>query len=97
VPAPPNAARGTLTLIGHEFPPESEFSLSIDTNATLLTGLIDEGGEFSLVLDLPAELVPGPHVLRVCVDCRSGGTELETLANFVVADPAVESSATPTP
>lgn len=93
-PAPPNAASGSFILIGRNFAPNTRYSISLDNSGALFTGLVSAEGEIALTVNLPPGTVPGPHVVRVCADCREGGRQQEALTAFIVADP--RTTATPT-
>jgi hypothetical protein len=98
-PAPPNAvaANGILIVQGQHFAPNTRYTININSEPTLLSGSVGPEGDIALPVTLPGQLPPGPHVIRVCADCREGGAQQEALAVFIVADPRITPSATPQP
>ncbi len=94
-PAPPNTASTTLDIFGQHYAPKTPFTISLDDNASaLLTGTVKDDGSISETLELPEGLSAGPHVIRICADCRSRGAQQETFAVFLVAPANL--TATPT-
>lgn len=96
-PAPPNAAAGSFVLMGANFRPNSRYTVSFDGGPENISGGTGEDGGFEQNITVPVNLGPGPHIVRVCVDCRIGGAQQEVLAVFVVADPARTPTPTPLP
>ena len=94
-PEPPNAASGSFILIGQNFKANARYSVNLDDSGTLFEGLVSAEGEVALTVNLPPGIAPGPHVVRVCADCREGGAQQETLAAFLVADPRTTPTQTP--
>ncbi len=93
IPAPPNAAFGSLILNAENLKPNSFYSINLDNGAIAATGRTTAEGTVVTSVELPAALSSGPHVVRLCVDCESGGANQELIAAFVAADPQT----TPTP
>jgi hypothetical protein len=93
-PVPPNATGGVVTVIGQNFTPGRPYSIRIDTNPTdLANGVVNSDGTLGQVVTLPFNIAPGPHTIRVCVDCLSGGNaRQEQFAVVIVA----EANTTPT-
>lgn len=96
-PAPPNTVSGALIVFGQNFAPNTRYTVNLDREPVLLSGLVDPNGEIALTVDLPPGTAPGPHVVRVCGDCRPNGAQQEALAAFIVADPNVTLTPTAQP
>src|SRR5690606_13251818 len=96
-PAPPNRASGSLIVFGENFAPNVRYTVNLDNAPTIESGLTSREGTIALTVSLPAGIQPGPHVVRVCVDCRPGGVSQEAVAAFLVANPAITPTATPQP
>lgn len=93
-PAPPNTLRDRVTVIGQGFAANAQFVVRLDDNpAVLFTGRTSDDGTLAALVNLPATVSAGPHVLRVCADCRPGGQQQEAFAVINVAPPNL----TPTP
>jgi hypothetical protein len=86
-----------LALAGHHYAVGLAYTVNIDNGEIVASGQVDEQGEIFVTMALPPDLQPGPHVLRVCVDCRVGGIQQETFIAFLVADPVSTPSPTPAP
>ena len=95
--APPATVRESFILFGENFAPDSRYTINLDSEPTMLSGQVNTRGEIALTVQLPSNISPGPHVVRVCVDCRSGGAQQEAVAAFIVADPQIAPSSTPQP
>jgi hypothetical protein len=103
-PGPPNAittdANGnySFSLSGQRFSPGKRFEVLLDTDLQEIgRGTTSSSGDFQLTVRLPVDIVPGPHIIQVCVDCRAGGVQQAQYASVVVADPDVTPSPTPRP
>jgi len=97
-PAPPNAASDRFTLVGQHFSPGNRFTVRLDAEARdLARGTVEDDGTLVVTVRLPADVLPGPHTIQVCADCRAGGINQAQYAPLVVADPDVTPTATPSP
>jgi hypothetical protein len=94
-PAPPNAVQGSFVLTAHDFAPGRRYTIRLDMEPENISGSIGDDGSLVLTVNVPANLAPGPHTVRICVDCRPGGAQQAAYAVFLVADRA--RTATPTP
>jgi hypothetical protein len=92
-PVPPRAATGSFTLVGVGFVANERFSIRLDDGPEVQSGRTDEGGNLFAVVNLRANVTPGPHIVQLCVDCEPDGLQQAMFAIVVVADP----NATPTP
>jgi hypothetical protein len=92
-PVPPRTASETFTLVGVGFAANQRFSISLDGGPELQAGRTDEGGNLFAVVNLPVNIVPGPHIVQLCVNCEPDGLQQAMFAIVVVADP----NTTPTP
>jgi hypothetical protein len=94
-PAPPNTVSSTLDIFGQHFAAKTTYTISLDNDGqAILTGSVQDDGSISETLELPPGLSAGPHVVRVCADCRLRGAQQETFAVFLVAPANL--TATPT-
>jgi hypothetical protein len=93
-PAPPNAAYGSFILNAENFRPNSTYTINLDSSPVLLSGRTSAEGTAAVVVEIPFDLAPGPHVARICVECESGGANEEALAVFVAAAPRTTPTAT---
>ncbi|MBZ0299830.1 MAG: DUF4397 domain-containing protein [Anaerolineae bacterium] len=96
-PAPPNAAMRAVVVFGEHFKPNVRYTINLDQGPTIVSDRTSEEGMIAQTIDLPAGIVPGPHTVRICVDCQVNGAQQEALAAFIVADPATTPTATPQP
>lgn len=97
-PAPPNAVSGTINLFGQNFSPEQQYFVYLDEpNAEINSGRVNDDGTILASIQLPENLRPGPHYIRVCVDCRPRGALQERWELFLVADPRITPTPTPAP
>jgi hypothetical protein len=98
-PVPPNATTGVVTVIGQNFTPGRPYSIRIDNNPTdLANGVVNSDGTLGQVVTLPFNISPGPHTIRICVDCLSGGNaRQEQFAVVIVADVNVTPTVTAQP
>lgn len=96
-PAPPEAVYGSFVLSAEGFSPDKRYTVNIDDGPENWSGSTGIDGRFSLTIVTPADLTPGLHVVRVCVDCRPGGVQQEQLIAIKVADPQVTPTATKQP
>ncbi len=97
-PAPPNTLRDQVTVIGQGFAAGAQFVVRLDDNpAVLFTGRTLDDGTLAALVNLPATVSAGPHVLRVCADCRPGGQQQEAFAVINVAPPDLTPTATRQP
>ncbi len=97
-PAPPNAVFGSINLFGQNFSPAQQYFVYLDTvNTDITNGRVNDDGTILASIQLPENLRPGPHFIRVCVDCRPRGALQERWALFIVADPRITPTPTPTP
>ncbi len=97
-PAPPNTTTGTVTIIGRNFIMGRPFSVRLDDNpADLANGVVNRDGSLEVILTLPSNVRPGPHVIRVCVDCRPGGAQQAAYTPVIIAERSVTPTATPIP
>ncbi|MCX9079588.1 MAG: hypothetical protein OIN84_16610, partial [Candidatus Methanoperedens sp.] len=96
-PAPPNAIVESFVLVGADFASNRRYSINIDGGAEVQSGNTDDQGGFQTTIRLPANIAPGLHVVRVCVDCRISGNQQEQLIAIKVADPDITPTATPQP
>ena len=94
-PAPPNTVTTSFAVHGESFSPNTRYVVSLDNGPSLLSGRVADDGTIAVTVQVPANMSAGPHVVRVCVDCRTNGAQEEAVAVFIVADPNV--SPTPTP
>jgi hypothetical protein len=99
IPAPPLRASGTIVINGANFRPAKTFTVILDNDPSALAhgtvGLDGTLGETSI--DLPENITPGSHTLTICVDCGSQVNEQAVYAVFLVADPRITATPTPTP
>lgn len=96
-PAPPNAVRDSFIVSGEGLESRRRFTININESPDLLSGQVNEDGTIAVAVNVPADLQPGPHTVRVCVDCRLNGAQQEAFAVFIVADPSVSPTPTPQP
>lgn len=97
-PAPPNAVSGTVNLFGQNFSPAQQYFVYLDdVNSEINNGRVNDDGTILASIQLPENLRPGPHFIRVCVDCRPRGALQERWALFLVSDPRITPTPTPTP
>lgn len=98
-PIPPNTTRDSFIMVGQNFAPGRAYSVRLDGNPQLVaSGNVREDGTISVIVRLPATISPGPHVVRVCVDCIPlNGAKQEAFAVINVADPVLTPTATPHP
>ncbi len=94
-PLPPNAASRTFTLVGVNFAAGKRYSIRLDNSPELQSGRVGQDGSLLVVVNLPINITPGPHIVQLCVDCGPGGLQQAEFAIVVVADP--NATATPTP
>jgi hypothetical protein len=96
-PAPPNTVRTSFIVTGEGLDSGSRYTVNIDESPDLSSGQVSQDGTIAVAVDVPPGLQPGPHTVRVCVDCRSNGAQQEAFAVFVVANPNVSPTPTPEP
>lgn len=97
-PAPPNAVSGTINLFGQNFSPAQQYFVYLDSvNTQINNGRVNDDGTILASIQLPENLRPGPHFIRVCVDCRPRGALQERWALFLVSDPRITPTPTPAP
>ncbi len=99
-PAPPNTTVNTITVVGQNFVPDKNYIINIDGGGFVYAnGRTNSDGTLSVSITLSGEILgaPGPHVLRICVDCTFRGANQEQYAPFVVASPLVTPTATRQP
>lgn len=94
-PAPPNTVMGNLVLRAQNFASGTRYTIRIDERPENISGSINADGTLILNVELPSDLEPGVHTIRLCADCRPGGAQQERFAVFRVANSA--QTATPTP
>ncbi len=93
-PAPPDTTFETLSVNGQNFQPGLPYVITLDEdNVRIFSGTVNDDGTILAVITLPENITPGPHFLRVCVDCSPRGAQQEQFAVFIVAN----STITPTP
>jgi hypothetical protein len=79
--------------VGVNFAAGERYSLRLDDGPELQSGRVGEDGSLLIVVNLPRNTDPGPHIVQLCVDCRPDGLQQAEFAIVVVADP----NATQTP
>ncbi len=94
-PQPPNTAIGTIVIRAQNFSPQRRYTVRLNNEPENISGSINDDGTLLLTVPIPPGFEPGPHTVRICVDCRPGGMQQEGAAVFYVADP--NRTATPTP
>lgn len=100
LPMPPNTTFGVVTLDGMNFSPGQPYQVTMDDSATPIFDSTTNGnGSITDSLQLPIDTLPGPHILRVCVDCQRGprGANQTAYVVVVVASPDLTPSPTPLP
>ena len=95
-PAPPDATGGVVTVIGQNFAPGKPYSVRVDNiTVDLANGVVGNNGTIGQIITLPSSLTPGPHTVRVCVDClTANGLKQEQFAVVILADPRATPTAT---
>lgn len=94
-PAPPNTVTNVFVLRAENFAPGTRYTIRINDRPENISGSIGEDGTLLINVDVPRDLPPGLHFVRLCADCRLGGAQQERMTLFRVPDPA--RTATPTP
>lgn len=100
IPAPPNTTASLVTLDGLNFSPNQPYQVTLDESTTpIFDSTTNSNGSITDSLQLPTDTLPGPHILRVCVDCQRGprGANQIAYAVVLVASPELTPSPTPQP
>lgn len=85
-PAPPNTTRSSIVLSGQGFPASRPFSVYLDNGTDAIhTGVTTADGLISTVVNLPANVTPGLHTIRVCVAGICPGNGKEGFAVILIA------------
>ena len=97
-PAPPDAVYDfNLVVRGEGFVADERYTIQIDGGPDIQSGRINPDGTMATNISLPVDIAPGPHVVSVCVDCRTGGINQQAFATFVVAESQTTPTVTPQP
>lgn len=96
-PAPPNTARGSILLSGQGFLPNRTYSIFFDNALEAAqTGVTNADGTVLVVVNLPVNLTPGLHTVRLCAGtCPGSGREAVAVVN--IAPPNLTPTATQQP
>ncbi|MBZ0282821.1 MAG: DUF4397 domain-containing protein [Anaerolineae bacterium] len=98
IPSAPNTTASVVTLDGLNFSPNQPYQVTLDDSTTPIFDSTTNGnGSITDSLQLPADTLPGPHILRVCVDCQRGPRGANQTAYAVVLVASLELTPSPTP